>query len=85
MSPQDFEARVREFLEERIKEHKDKNGITVEFVVPGYPDPVTLAHTSTGSLAARRNYLIGALTVLVWEAASLHDCSEQVVKTVMTR
>lgn len=44
-----------------------------------------LAETPSGSLKARREMIVHALTDLCMEAVSLHDCADRVVQQVHDR
>lgn len=81
-----FEAEVRELVSGLVKEQVQKNPGTwdgpIKVVLNWEGIDVELAETPNGSLRARREMIVSALTDLCMKAVKKHDCCERVVQAV---
>lgn len=80
-----LKERIHTLVSERVVEKRQKTGARegpIQVVFKWHEVEVVLAETPSGSLSARRDMIITALTELCGEAVNLHDCCEQVVDAV---
>lgn len=78
-----FEAEIRSLVSGLVEERRQVNPGTfdgpIRVILKWEEVDVVLAETVSGSLQARREMIVSALTSLCMKAVERHDCCERVV------